>query len=123
MPYTPTEYLLIEHDGPVVTVTFNHPGTLNSFNDEIHRGMVDIWEHLEVDRSVRAVVDVELLAQAKALADRLAAQPVQAVQETKRALNIHLQHAIQMVAPFALAAEAESFGTDDVKRTIERFTS
>jgi enoyl-CoA hydratase/carnithine racemase len=70
----------------------------------------------------RVVPDAELMTQALALAHRLAEQPVQAVQETKRALNIHLQQAIRMVAPFALAAEGESFGTDDVRRTIERFT-
>ncbi len=68
-----------------------------------------------------AVPDAELLDRAVALAERLAAQPQQAVEETKRALNLHVQRAIQAVAPFALAAEAESFNTDDVRRTIESF--
>jgi enoyl-CoA hydratase len=45
----------------------------------------------------------------------------QAVQETKRALNLHLQAAIALVAPFALSAEAESFATDDIRQTIEKF--
>jgi hypothetical protein len=44
------------------------------------------------------------------------------VQETKRALNLHLQAAISLVAPFALSAESESFATDDVRRSIEKFT-
>jgi enoyl-CoA hydratase/carnithine racemase len=69
----------------------------------------------------RVVPDDELLSEAITLANRLAAQPVQAVQETKRAINIHLQHAISMVAPFALSAEAESFATDDIRQTIEKF--
>jgi enoyl-CoA hydratase/carnithine racemase len=64
----------------------------------------------------------QVLPEAIALAQRLAAQPSQAVQETKRALNLHLQAAIQLVAPFALSAEAESFATDDVKRFVEKFT-
>jgi hypothetical protein len=44
------------------------------------------------------------------------------VQETKRALNLHLQAAISLVAPFALSAEAESFETEDLRNTIEKFT-
>jgi len=69
----------------------------------------------------RVVPDAELMTEAKKLAHRLAAQPRQAIQETKRALNLHLQHAINMVAPFALSAEAESFATEDIKNTIDNF--
>jgi enoyl-CoA hydratase len=69
----------------------------------------------------RVVADGQLMKEAMALAERLAAQPLQAVQETKRALNLHMQAAIALVAPFALSAEAESFATDDIKRTIENF--
>lgn len=65
----------------------------------------------------------ELLPEAMALAHRLAEQPRQAVEETKRALNLHMQAAIGLVAPFAFAAESESFSTDDVRRTVESFTS
>jgi len=68
-----------------------------------------------------AVPDAELLERAIALGERLAKQPQQALEETKRALNLHLQQAILSVAPFALAAESESFSTDDVKRTIAGF--
>jgi enoyl-CoA hydratase len=71
----------------------------------------------------RVVPDAELLNEAMALAQRLAAQPVQAIQETKRAINIHLQQAIASVAPFALSAEGESFATDDIRQTIEKFKS
>jgi enoyl-CoA hydratase/carnithine racemase len=69
----------------------------------------------------RVVPDDQLMKEAIALAERLAAQPPQAVQETKRALNMHLQAAIALVAPFALSAEAESFATDDIRQTIEKF--
>ena len=69
----------------------------------------------------RVVPDDQLLKEALALAERLAAQPPQALQETKRALNLHLQAAVSLVAPFALSAEAESFATDDIRRTIEKF--
>jgi enoyl-CoA hydratase len=70
----------------------------------------------------RVVPDDQLMDAALALAQRLAEKPRQAVQETKRALNLHLQAAIAMVAPFALSAEAESFATDDVRRSVEAFS-
>jgi len=78
---------------------------------------------LELGLTNRVVPDGEVLEQAHALARRLAQQPQQAVQETKRALNMHVQAMIDRVAPFALMAEAESFGTDDIRRTIEQFNN
>jgi enoyl-CoA hydratase len=71
----------------------------------------------------RVVPDDQLMTEAMALAQRLAEQPQQALQETKRALNLHLQQAVNLVMPFALSAEGESFATDDVRKTIESFTS
>jgi enoyl-CoA hydratase/carnithine racemase len=69
----------------------------------------------------RVVAAAELQAEAKLLAHRIAAQPPQAVQETKRAVNLHLQRAASMVLPFSLSAEAESFETEDVRQTAEKF--
>ncbi len=68
-----------------------------------------------------AVPGDKLLEEAVGLGKRLADQPQQALEETKRALNLHVQAAIQRVAPFAFAAESESFSTDDVRRTVEKF--
>jgi enoyl-CoA hydratase len=253
MPYAPTEHILIEQDGPIVTITLNNPTMMNAFLDDMHEGMREIWWQLSEDDSVRAVVltgagkafsaggdipgfiksyedsdyrrkslrgakrlmeaqaefpkpvvaavngaavglgcnlalcadivfmadtafladthvsiglvcgdggavfwpllmgllkckeylltgdripaekalelglcnrvvpHAELMDQAKAFALRLAAQPRQAVQETKRALNLHLQEMILRAAPFALSAESESFATEDIKNTIENF--
>ena len=78
---------------------------------------------VELGLANRVVPDDQLMTEALALANKLAAQPVQALQETKRALNLHLQDAITRVAPFALAAESESFATDDIRKTIENFKS
>jgi enoyl-CoA hydratase len=254
MPYAPTEHLLVEQDGAVVTLTINNPDMMNAFLDDMHEALREIWWHLSEDDSVRAVVitgagrafsaggdipafiksyedneyrrrslrgarrlmeaqaefpkpvvaavngpavglgcnvalcsdivfmaesafiadthvsiglvcgdggavfwpllmgllrckeylltgdrisatkavelglanrvvpDAELMDQAKAMAERLAAQPHQAIQETKRALNLHLQEMILRAAPFALSAESESFTTDDIRRTIENFS-
>ena len=68
-----------------------------------------------------AVPDVEVVDRALELAERLARQPQQALEETKRALSLHVQRAVQLVAPFALAAESESFHTEEVRRTVEEF--
>lgn len=61
----------------------------------------------------------EVMPTALALAHRLAAQPRQALRDTKRALNMHLKQAAQLVLGFALAAEGESFGSEDVARAAE----
>jgi enoyl-CoA hydratase len=76
---------------------------------------------LELGLANRVVPPEELMEQAKAFAMKLAAQPRQAIQETKRALNLHLQEMILRAAPFALAAEGESFSTEDIKTTIDNF--
>ena len=76
---------------------------------------------VELGLANRVVPDDEVVAEAVALAHRLSQQPQQALQETKRALNLHLQAAIQNVAPFALSSEAESFATEDVKNTVDGF--
>ena len=76
---------------------------------------------VELGLATFAVPDAELLERALALAKRLGEQPRQALEETKRALNLHVQRALLAVAPFALAAESESFASDDVRRAVERF--
>lgn len=63
----------------------------------------------------------EVVPQALALAHRLAQQPVQALRDTKRAMNMHLLQAANLVLPFALATESESFGTEDVGRKVKEF--
>jgi len=78
-------------------------------------------ECVELGLANFAVPDDQVVPRALELAQRLARQPQQALEETKRALNLHVQAAIQQVAPFAFAAESESFSTDDLRRTVENF--
>jgi enoyl-CoA hydratase len=97
--------------------------------------MLKVKEYLFTGRRISAVtaVDVglanrvvprdDLLAEAVKLAHELALQPPQALQETKRALNLHLQHAALKVLPFALAAESESFASRELRTTIEGFAA
>jgi enoyl-CoA hydratase len=253
MPYTPTENILVEQDGAVVTITLNNPDMLNAFLDPMHAAMRDIWWDLGEDDSVKAVIvtgagrafsaggnipgfiqsyedneyrrkslrgakklmeaqaefhkpviaaingpavglganvallcdivyiaestyiadthvaiglvcgdggavfwpllmgllkckeylltgdripaakavelglatrafpDADLMTEARKMAERLAAMPHQAMQETKRALNLHLQDYILRAAPFAIMAESESFTTNDIRNTIDGF--
>jgi enoyl-CoA hydratase len=255
MPFEPIDELKIEMDGTVAVVTMNRPEKLNSFSDEMHTAMQEVWNHLALDRSVRSIVltgagrafsaggdipgfirayespihrreamrgaqrllnamlecpkpmisavngpaiglgcsiaiscdivfinedtfmadphvDIalvagdggavqwplfmsilkakyylltgdripakecveiglanfavpadELLDKAVALAHRLAEKPQQAIEETKRAVNLHIQQATLMVSPFACAAEQESYSTEDIKRAIESFSA
>ncbi len=76
---------------------------------------------VELGLATKAVPAAEVLIEARKMADRLAALPQQALQETKRALNLHMQDYILRVAPFALAAESESFVTPDIDKVIEDF--
>jgi enoyl-CoA hydratase len=77
----------------------------------------------ELGLANRVVPRHEVLPTALALAHRLAAQPKQALRDTKRALNLHLQQAADLVLGFALAAESESFSTEDLKELSERFVN
>lgn len=79
-------------------------------------------ECVELGLANFAVPSGSVLEEAKNLAQRLAEKPQQAIEETKRAINLHIQQASLLVAPFACAAELESFSTDDIKRTIESFS-
>jgi enoyl-CoA hydratase len=76
---------------------------------------------VEMGLANRVVAKDSLMDEARALAERLVAQPQQALRDTKRALNKHLQHAAELVLAFALAAETESFGTEDVGRIAQQF--
>jgi enoyl-CoA hydratase len=69
----------------------------------------------------RVVPDAELKTEALALAHRLAALPAQAVQDTKRTLNLHAQRAITGILEYGIAAETACFTTDEHRAAIDRF--
>jgi enoyl-CoA hydratase len=78
-------------------------------------------EALRLGLANRLCAPDDLMPQALAYAHRLAQLPPQALQDTKRAINIHLRQSAQSVLPFALAAEENSFSTDDVARSAKKF--
>lgn len=64
----------------------------------------------------------EALAEALACARRICGLPRQAVESTKRLLNLQLERTVLTTLDFALAAEEQSFGTEDFRAVITRLT-
>ncbi|MEV7886676.1 enoyl-CoA hydratase/isomerase family protein [Streptomyces sp. NPDC002817] len=62
------------------------------------------------------------LAEATACAKRIAGLPRQAVESTKRLLNLHLERAVLATIDFATTAEEQSFRTEDFRSTLARLT-
>jgi enoyl-CoA hydratase/carnithine racemase len=65
--------------------------------------------------------DGEVLSAALTAAHRIAALPRQAVEATKRVLNMHVERAVLATIDFAMAAETASFDTDDLRANVDRF--
>jgi len=63
----------------------------------------------------------EVLDKALAMAHRLAAQPAFALQQTKRAVNRHLERAISDVLALALASQSESHLMPEVQAKVDEF--
>ena len=64
--------------------------------------------------------DDEVLDQAIACAKRIAKLPPQAVEDTKRILNLHLERAILATLDFALTAEDRSFTSPELRANLDR---
>ena len=47
--------------------------------------------------------------------------PQQAVEATKRVLNLHVERAVLATIDFAMASETESFDTDDLRANVGKF--
>jgi enoyl-CoA hydratase len=65
--------------------------------------------------------DGEVLDAALTAAHKIAALPQQAVEATKRVLNMHVEHAVLATIDFALEAESASFDTPDLRANIDQF--
>ena len=53
---TETEPILVEHDGRVVTVTFNRPDARNAMTFEMYETLHDLCERFDKDPGVRVMV-------------------------------------------------------------------
>jgi len=67
------------------------------------------------------VPDDEVLDRAMAAAQKIAALPQGAVEDTKRILNLHLERAVVATIDFALTAENRSFDSPELRANIDRF--
>src|SRR5439155_1242532 len=65
--------------------------------------------------------DAEVFPAALATAHKIAALPRQAVEATKRVLNLHVERAVLATIDFALASETESFDTPELRANVDRF--
>jgi enoyl-CoA hydratase/carnithine racemase len=65
--------------------------------------------------------DGEVLDAALAAARKIAALPQQAVEATKRVLNLHVERAVLATIDFAMASETASFDTEDLRANVDRF--
>jgi enoyl-CoA hydratase len=75
---------------------------------------------VELGFANRVVPDGESVEQATALAHRLAKQPAQALQDTKRAINKHLERSITEILDFALEAESVSSASAEHRAIVDR---
>jgi enoyl-CoA hydratase len=64
--------------------------------------------------------DAEVMDAAMACARRIAKLPQQAVEDTKRVMNMHLERAVLATLDFALSAEDRSFTSADTRANIDR---
>jgi enoyl-CoA hydratase len=81
---------------------------------------VEPQEALRLGLANRVVAPDDVMPTALELARKLSELPPQAVQDTKRSLNIHLKAAMNSVLDFSLAAECESFGTPEVAAAVAK---
>ncbi|BAV39985.1 enoyl-CoA hydratase/isomerase family protein [Mycobacterium ulcerans] len=68
-------------------------------------------------------VAADPVAEAVACAQRIMKLPQQAVESTKRVLNIHLERAVLASLDYALSAEHQSFTTEDFRSIVTRLTA
>ncbi len=64
--------------------------------------------------------DGEAVDQALACARRIAKLPQQAVEDTRRVVNLHLERAVLATLDFALAAEDRSFRSPELRASLDR---
>ena len=65
--------------------------------------------------------DGEVFDAALAAGHKIAKLPRQAVEATKRVLNLHAERAVLATIDFAMSAETESFDTPDLRANVDRF--
>jgi enoyl-CoA hydratase/carnithine racemase len=65
--------------------------------------------------------DAQVVEAATAAAHKIAKLPRQAVEATKRVLNLHVERSVLATIDFAMAAETESFDMPELRANVDRF--
>jgi enoyl-CoA hydratase len=99
----------------------------------LHISLMLAKEYALTGTKIRAERAVELglanhvaadpVAEAVACAKRIMELPQQAVESTKRVLNIHLERAVLASLDYALSAEHQSFLTEDFRSIVEKLNA
>ena len=63
------------------------------------------------------------VAEAMKAAKKILELPQQAVESTKRVLNVHLERAVLATIDYALSAENQSFQTEDFRSIVAKFNA
>lgn len=69
------------------------------------------------------VPDTDVLDRAMECARKIATLPQQALEDTRRVLNLHLERAVLNTIDYALSAEGRSFDSPDLRANIDRFNA
>lgn len=112
MADTHVSVALVAGDGGAVTWPA-HTSLLRAKQYLLTGDRLSASEAVEIGLANFAVPGDQLLAEATAFAQRLAAQPPQAVQETKAILNQHLRANAVRALGYGLATESQSHDTPD----------
>jgi len=111
---------LVAGDGGAITWPLNG-GLLRAKEYLLTGDRITPATAVEIGMANRVVAADELMPQAIAFAQRVAALPSQAVQDTKAVLNQHLRQAAVHSLGFGLAAESQSHDTADYRAVPEKF--
>lgn len=84
---------------------------------------VGAQQAVQIGLASRVVADLALMAEAVALAERLARQPKLAVQSTKLALNMHLREAAGPILEAALEEESRCFDEPEHQARIAKLVA
>ena len=110
---------LVAGDGGVVTWPFMI--SLLKAKEYLFTGdRIPAVEAVSLGFANRVVADGASVDEAVALAHRLAKQPAQALRDTKRAINRHLDRSILDVLDFAIAAEGVSSASAEHRQIVDR---
>ena len=82
---------------------------------------IPAWRAAEIGLANHVCPDGEVFEAALAAAKKIAALPQQAVEATKRVLNLHVERSVLATIDFAMTSESESFDTPDLRANIDRF--